>query len=512
MKRKNNINKMLFSFCKAKIIQAVSLIITGVLIPVIFINADYDLDKVCGEEGWKQECSLVSEDECQSLLNQCQAYFNEKMQEVESDITKTAAEKQTLKKEIDALTKKLKDLDYQIYQSNLSIKSLGFQITDTEQSIVETTNEIEEQKRKIGLVIRAVNDEDQKSFIEILMSSNTISDFFDNLVYLQTLGEKNKDLLNDFEKLEAALKGQRINLEDQKGEQEGLLTLQTIQKQESTSTKQQKQQLQTLTEAQYQAQLKEKESLQAKKAEIEKRLIQLVGLVEGEAAPSFGEALDIAKSIGDAVGVRPAFLLAIISQESAIGKNVGQCYITDIKTGGGIYSSGKPVSRIMHATRDLPIFLNIISSTGRSLSKTPVSCWIPDCVSIYYGSYYHCKASVAADGSVVCARNGYTPYGFGGAMGPAQFIPSTWNIYDDKVADQTGKSTADPWNIKDSFTAAALYLKDLGGTKQSGEFRAASRYYGGSSAYANSVATRAWCIQDFINNGSMSDYCQGLIF
>lgn len=505
---------MVFSFpCKAKkLFQFVSLIITGVLIPVIFASADYDLEIICGAEGWKQECNNISESECQSLLNQCQQYFNEKMQVIESDITKTATEKQTLKKEVDALTKKLKDLDYQIYQSNLSVKSLGFQINDTVQSIDDTTIQIEDQKHKIGLLIRAINDEDQKSFIEILMSSNTISDFFDNLVYLQTLNEKNEELLNNFEKLEATLKGQKVKLEDQKGEQESLLELQKIQKQESTSTKQQKQQLQTLTEAQYQAQLQEKATLQAKKAEIEKRLIQLVGLAEGDTAPSFGEALEIAKSIGASIGVRPAFLLAIISQESAIGKNVGQCYITDTKTGSGAYSNGKPVARIIHPTRDLPLFLNIVNGTGRSISKTPVSCWIPDCVSTYYGSYYHCKASVASDGTAVCAKSGYTPYGFGGAMGPAQFIPSTWVIYEDKVRNQTGKATADPWSIQDSFTAAALYLKDLGGGTQSGEFRAASRYYGGSSSYANSVATRAWCIQDFVTNGSMSDYCQGLIF
>ncbi len=486
--------------------------ITGILLPVIFVSADYDLDKVCGQEGWKKECETLSDSECQSLLNQCQSYFNDKMKAVESDITKTAAEKQTLKNEVDALTKKLKDLDYQIYQSNLSIKSLGFQVKDTEQSIVETTSEIEDQKVKIGLLIQAVNDEDQKSFLEILMSSKTLSEFFDNLVYLQTLSTKNQDMLTNFQKLEATLKGQKVNLEEQKGEQESLLTLQTVQKSASTATKQQKQQLQTLTEAQYQAQLKQKADLESKKAEIEKKLVQMIGLAEGVTAPSFGEALDIATSIGNAVGVRPAFLLAIISQESAIGKNVGQCYVTDAKTGAGVYSNGKPVSRIIHPTRDLPIFLDIINSTGRTLAKTPVSCWILDCVSKYAGTYYHCKASVGSDGSVSCARAGYVAYGFGGAMGPAQFIPSTWNIYDDKVKAQTGKSTADPWNIKDSFTAAALYLKDLGGGKQTGEFRAASKYYGGSSAYANSVSTRAWCIQDFITNGSMSDYCQGLIF
>jgi peptidoglycan hydrolase CwlO-like protein len=505
---------MFFSFLpKAeKLKYLICSIIAGIVFPVIFVSADYDLNQVCGNEGWKSQCQTLSTSDCQNLLNQCQTYFNDKMTELESTMTQTASTNNTLKNQVAALNNKIKDLNYQIYQANLSIKSLSFQVSDTEQSITDTTGEIESEKAKIGLLIQAVGEEDNKSFLEILLSSKTLSDFFDNLVYLQTLSAKNQEMLSNFQTLQTTLENQKVSLEEQKGEQESILSLQSLQKNEASTTKTQVQQLQTLTEAQYQSQLKQQADLKTKKAEIAAKLIQLVGLAEGTVAPSFGDALQMAQTIGASVGVRPAFLLAIISQESAIGKNVGQCYVTNTKTGGGVYSNGKLVSRIMHPTRDLPEFLSIINSVGRTMTKTPVSCWIPDCVYLYKGSYYHSSASVLSDGSISCSKSGYSAYGFGGAMGPAQFIPSTWALYEDKIKAQTGKSTTDPWSIKDSFTASALYLKDLGGGKQSGEFSAASRYYGGSSSYANSVATRAWCIQDYITNGSMTDYCQGLIF
>jgi peptidoglycan hydrolase CwlO-like protein len=490
------------------------LMITGILLPVIFVFSASlsDLDAMCGNEEWKEACNTVSDSECQNLLNQCQTYFEAKRKDVESDMTKTSEEKKTLQTQISSLNKKIKDLDYQIYQSNLSIKSLGFQINDTETSIVETEKEIVSQKEKIGLILRAVADEDKKSFVEVLIASKTISEFFDNLVYLETLSVKNQDLLSHFENLEASLKGQQVSLGEEKGEKESLLELQSVQKKESSSTKKEKDKLYTLTETQYQAQLKAKEEIEKKATEIAKKLIQITGLADDQKAPSFGEALEIAKQIGNSIGVRPAFLLAIISQESAIGRNVGQCYITNKETGGGKYSNGKLVNRIVHPTRDLPVFLDIINNSGRVMEKTPVSCWINDCVSKYGGTYFHCKATVAQNGEIICAKSGYVAFGFGGAMGPAQFIPSTWDIYDQKVMAVTGKSVADPWNIKDAFTAAGLYLKDLGGGKTSGEYSAASRYYGGSSAYAKSVSTRAWCIQEFTDKGSMSDYCQGLIF
>jgi len=345
-----------------------------------------------------------------------------------------------------------------------------------------------------------------------MISSKTISEFFDNMVYLETLNLKNQELLTHFQALDANLKEKKITLEIEKGDRESLLALQALQKQASAVAKQEKDGLYNLTEAQYQAQLEQRQAVEVKAAEIAKKLISMVGLVEDQKAPTFGEALELAKSVGNSVGVRPAFLLGIISQESAIGRNVGQCYITNTKTGGGVYSSGKLLSRIIHPTRDLPVFLEIIKDSGRVMEKTPVSCWIAQCATSYRGSYLYSKASVRDDGSIICAKSGYVPFGFGGAMGPAQFIPSTWRMVEDKVKAATGKSVVDPWNLLDSFTASATYLKQLGGGTTSGEYNAASRYYGGSSSYASQVRTRAWCIQEYIDKGEMTTACEKLIF
>src|ERR1700741_5248621 len=73
-------------------------------------------------------------------------------------------------------------------------------------------------------------------------------------------------------------------------------------------------------------------------------------------------------------------------------------------------------------------------------------------------------------------------YGCGGAMGPAQFIPSTWVAYIGDVTRLTGRPLGNPWNPQDAFTAAAIKLAGGGASSKTraGEIAAAKAYIGGS--------------------------------
>ena len=95
--------------------------------------------------------------------------------------------------------------------------------------------------------------------------------------------------------------------------------------------------------------------------------------------------------------------------------------------------------------------------------------------------------------------------GWGRAMGPAQFIASTWVLFEDRVAAAIGDSTPSPWDPQAAFMAAGLYLSDLGADSSSytAQKNAACKYYSGKScgyvtgatAYGNSVLALASKIQ-----------------
>lgn len=430
-------------------------------------------------------CPGLSSADCNALLKKCVDYYDEQSAKLSNDITKTSQQKNTLSNQISTVQKKIQNISYQINQSNIQVKGLNVQIDETQKSVNETSVGIQDSKNKIINILRSIYQEDKKPAIEILLEGN-LSDFFSNLAYLESLNAKVSDLLENTKDLKVYLEDQQVKMDDEVDQLQKTIALQSLQKQENEINKKQQETYLQLTEAQYQQQLQDKQDLEEKSAKIKAMLFQTVGISK---APTFGEALDIAKMVGSTVGIRPAFLLAIISQESAIGRNVGQCYLTDPSTGAGQkISTGATIIRVMKPTRDVPPFLEITKASGRDPYATPVSCWIP-------------------------AYVGGLPYGWGGAMGPAQFIASTWMLFEDELEQILGRP-ADPWAIRDSFTASGLYLADLGASKQtaSAENTAAGRYYGQSGAYNTGVMTRAACIQTFIDDGTMSSYCQNLIF
>ncbi len=120
----------------------------------------------------------------------------------------------------------------------------------------------------------------------------------------------------------------------------------------------------------------------------------------------------------------------------------------------------------------------------------------------------------------------YSDGAYGGAMGPAQFMPKTWwDIdagvgYKSRVGAVIGSSVPSPFNNREAFVGTALYLKDAQNICKNSFSKtsdiwacAASKYYGGLAlkgtrlksymygtyGYGHQVAVRAAQFQNDIN-------------
>lgn len=371
-------------------------------------------------------------------------------------------ERQSLERDLSIIEGEIKQVELGILARSVAIEQLSDQIGEKEVvlSILEERL-IQQQDSLADLVRRSAMTEDL-TLVEMMLSNDNLSDFFSVVATYQNL----KDSLNESLEILHSIRGDTT---DQKGQLEGkqeteaeMRRIQELEQERIEQKEKNKEHILTVTkgeERQYQALL---DTQRQTAAQLRNALFQLLG---GGGAIPFPEAIRLAKYAGGVTGVDTALILAILEQETNLGSNLGSCLFTD-------QSSNKPV---MHPTRDEPVFLALSGVLGFDPYTRKVSC------PIYQGG---------------------ERVGWGGAMGPSQFIPSTWAMYGGLVNNGNGwvysqandairringgSAPANPFNNQDAFIATALLLRDNGANGSSGGDKlAALRYYAGWGGASN---------------------------
>lgn len=396
-----------------------------------------------------------------------QAQYDQLQQEIavqQQIIKDTQAKKNTLQGDVTLLNAQIKAAQAQIDAKNIVIKQLSAQIAQKTVVIRQLTNRIARGKESLASILRQTQMMDDYSAVSIALGSQDVSGFFSDLDAFVSLKTNLQTLFADITAAKTQTESEKAALAAKQNQTADAKYVVETQKQQVTSNKTQKQQLLAITTNQETEYKKILADRQAKAVAIRAALFPL----RDAAAISFGVALDYAQKAQKVTGVDPALALAILTQESNLGANVGQCYLTNNVTGSGIgKNTGKSFAKVMSPTRDVPLFLELGLELGFDPHHQVVSC------------------PIASAG------------GWGGAMGPAQFIPSTWALYADRVAKGNGKSVANPWGPKDAIMAMSLLLADNGASVggYTAEYNAAARYYAGwngpkttaGRAYANQV-------------------------
>lgn len=343
-------------------------------------------------------------------LEQDLAKVEKEIVETEGIIIDYQQQAKTLKGEIGRYDSEIKSTNLKIRALDLSINKLDGDIDDNKTRVAVAEEKLEDNKNALREALQSIYEKETETIIEILLQSPTLSNFFagvnDLLEVQEDLGAKVQEILN----LRDQLLEDRENLANNRADQASLRGYRDSEKKNLQSKKSEKNELLGVTkgvEAKYQEVLKVK---QQTAAQIRSRIFEFLG--GGQL--TFDQAYQLAKSASDLTGVRPAMILAVLDKESALGRNVGRCSYQEA----------------MHPTRDIPKFLEITAKLAIDPNSVLVSCPIS-----YDGAY-------------------------GGAMGPAQFIPSTWVLYEERISSLTGKSPANPWSNLDAFVATALYLKE----------------------------------------------------
>lgn len=367
------------------------------LLPLLFFIASISL------------ASPVSVEERQRLERELAA-LEKQIAETEAIVADYKQRGATLKQEISRLNGEIKKANLQIRAINVAISKLDGEIEENRDQVTATGEKLELQKEALRQALQGIYERESETIIEILMKSPTLSDFFGGINGLLEVQAGLRASLEKTINLRDQLLDEKEELALRRADKESLKNYQNSQKKQLENTTGEKKDLLAATkgvESKYQELLKES---QKTAAQIRNRIFEFLG--GGQL--TFEQAYQLAKSAGDLTGIRPAMILAVLDKESALGYNVGRCNYQEA----------------MHPRRDIPVFLEIVQKLGIGPDSVSVSC------------------PISRDGA------------YGGAMGPAQFLPSTWKLYEAEVARLTGSDPPSPWKNFDAFVAAALYLND----------------------------------------------------
>ncbi len=392
------------------------------------------------------ELQLAESD--RAVLEQQLAQLEAEIAKKETELAGQKGQSVSISRDISILTTQISDAKLKIQAKQLTIKKLSTDINKKQDTIVNLEDKLQKEQESLGQMIRKTAEIDKTPFVYVALGKDSVSEFYKDLDSFATLKRSVKVSLDQIRSVKGQTEAEKKTLE--KKQDEAIDTKVELEQQKNLIVKSEteKKQLLNISKSKETVISKYISDTQAKANAIKARLFKLAG---GSQAIRFDAALGFAQVASSKTNVDPAFLLAILTQESNLGANVGKCYLTDDATGAGInVSTGATYPNVMKPTRDVQPFLAITGALGFNAYKTVVSCPIK---------------GVA---------------GYGGAMGPAQFIPSTWKLVAGRVASALGKSAASPWDAQDAFMASAVYLSDLGaiGTSYTAQIKAACRYYG----------------------------------
>lgn len=372
------------------------------LICVLLLTSGFDIISIAESASSSNEERKNKIESLRSQINQYQDQIDAKSQKEE-----------TLGRDIEILEADIKKIELRVEETNLIIDQLNEEVGAKQMEIDDMEKKINAKQEILAKFLQELYERGDASTAELVFGKKNFSDYFFQSDSLVSFEDHTKDVFDQLVSLQQDLKGQRDSLLEKKADQENYRFIQVDQERSLEGERQTKDSLVASTK-------NEKDALQQRsdKLKVELNAIQALG-----EPIAMDEAIKAAQYASKLTHVAPEFLLGVLRVESGLGTNVG----------GGRYKNDMNPNQ-------WDIFKKICKELGTDPDKVPVS-------------RRACYNKKSKDG---CG-------GWGGAMGPAQFMPATWMGYKSKVEKITGSSPANPWDIKDSLVAMGLKLAAVEG-------------------------------------------------
>ena len=137
-------------------------------------------------------------------------------------IRKLRREEQSLENEIELLDAQIAQLNLEIETTQTQIEQTNLEINNLLLRIQIKENEIKKQKDILKNLLREINAYDNETTLEILLKSKEFSEFLNQAEYVDTVGEKIKNALDELNSARQELEDRKEEMEEKKDQLETL--------------------------------------------------------------------------------------------------------------------------------------------------------------------------------------------------------------------------------------------------------------------------------------------------
>jgi len=143
---------------------------------------------------------------------------NKQIEEKEEEIDEIQEEKSATMNEVEELTFQISEYQNQIDELDSKINDLNNQISEAESKLNEAQAEYDKQEELLEARLVVAYEEGETSYLDVLLASESITDFISNYYLVTELATNDAELLENIQKQKEEIEQAKANLENSKKE------------------------------------------------------------------------------------------------------------------------------------------------------------------------------------------------------------------------------------------------------------------------------------------------------
>ena len=153
-----------------------------------------------------------------SELQEKKNEIDQQIKEINSEIAGNKKQMTNALTQINKLTSEISTYEDEISDLETRIVDVNAQITEKEANIVEMQDKYEKQKDLLAKRLVALYESGSTSYLDMLLSADSLSDFISKYYMIETLAEYDEDLLNQIGNTKTQIEAEKQYLESAKNE------------------------------------------------------------------------------------------------------------------------------------------------------------------------------------------------------------------------------------------------------------------------------------------------------